>query len=106
MNVRMVKVAAPLVAILAVTAAQMISVDGIGTPLGASTPHLMASTSGGDFGTTGLGNVSGGVPGVDGNAGVFSLTNDGGSTDTIDLSTGAVFTGPSAGDWVIVATRG
>ena len=83
---------------------------GLGARASASSPRLMlvgsTNESSLDFGNVALGSYGGVVPGTFSGTGGVVLTNDGASTDTIDLSTGVSFTGLDPNDWTIVATRG
>ncbi len=59
----------------------------------ASTPHLSITVSLLEFDTTTLGDYAGPTP--------LSLTNDGATTDTIDLTKDATFTGSAPDDYVV-----
>ena len=88
-----------------------LSVAAVGSGLdtrdaGASSPALIPSSASIDFGNVALGSYGGVEPGTFNGSGDFFLTNDGASTDTIDLSTGVAITGADPYDWTIVANRG
>ncbi len=91
---------------LAGTMITVLSVVAIGgtltTGVGASTPKLSSDSANIAFGDVIVGSDPGpGAPPIE-DIRSFYLTNDTGSTVTVDLSTGVTYSGPGAGDYTLV----